>query len=174
MALENENAVIRRCQRGEIDAFETIYHYYEEQLMAVAFRLLSNREEAEEALHDAMFKAYRKIGQFRHQASFSSWLHRIVINICYDRLRKMKRRGAQKPLEELGEIGREDNMELRRRLHEAIAGLPPKMKTCFVLFVQQGYKQQEIADMLDIKLGTVKLHVYEARTRLRETLADQM
>jgi RNA polymerase sigma-70 factor, ECF subfamily len=87
MALDNEQALIQRCRQGQIEAFEQIYRHYESPLLALAWRLLDTREAAEDALHDAMLKAFRSISRFRGDASLSTWLHRIVTNTCYDRLR---------------------------------------------------------------------------------------
>jgi RNA polymerase sigma-70 factor (ECF subfamily) len=173
MALGDETSIIRRCQRGDRDAFATLYRRYERQMFAVAFRMLHGREEAEDALHDAFLGLYRRIGQFRFESAFSTWFYRIVVNTCLDRL-KRRRRTAAVVLDEAREPAGDDATELRVHLERAIAELPPRMKVCFVLFAQEGFKQREIAAMLDMKLGTVKVHVFEARARLREALAARL
>ena len=173
MAPENEHRLIRRCQRGELEAFEMLYRTHEQAMLAVAWRLLDTREEAEDALQDAVMKAFRRIDRFREGSTFATWLHRIVVNTCYDRLARRKR-AAQVDVETIGEIPRDDDAETRHHLRQAIATLPPRMKACFVLYAQEGFKQREIAEMLGMKEGTVKVHVFEARTRLRAVLADRM
>jgi RNA polymerase sigma-70 factor (ECF subfamily) len=173
MAPENEHALILRCQQGDLAAFEELYRRYAPRLLATAWRLLDTREDAEDAVQEAMLRAWRGIGRFRRDAAFGTWLCRIVINASYDRLQG-RRRAAHVDVEEIGEIPAEDDAELRVQLRQAIAGLPPRMKACFVLFAQEGFKQREIAEMLGLKEGTVKVQVFEAKARLREALAARL
>jgi RNA polymerase sigma-70 factor (ECF subfamily) len=168
MALENEQLVIRRCQRGEIAAFRELYVRYEEPMLRLAFRLLGNREDAEDALQVAFTKAFRGIGRFRGDARFSTWLYRIVANACYDRLKRKPRK--ETTLDEMPERVSGDKPDLRFHLREAIDALPTRMQACFVLHVQEGFKYREVADMLQMKEGTVKRHVFDARERLRAVL----
>ena len=173
MALENEEVVIRRCQQGEISAFETIYRHYENQMLSVAYRLLSNKEDAEDALQNAFINLYRKIGQFKFHSAFSTWFYRIVVNACLDKLKKGQS-STHVPLDQAAELSEEVHTELGHHLQKAINGLPSKMKACFVLFAVQGFKQREIAEILKMKEGTVKAQVFEAKARLREVLRDRL
>lgn len=173
MPLENEHALIRRCQDGEIDAFETVYHHYERPMLSLAYRMLDNQEEAEDALQDAFLKIYRKIGQYRFDAAFSSWVYRIVTNVCYDRLKRRKR-ARHVALDDAQEIGTMDDAKIRVQLRLAIEKLPPKMKACFVLHAQEGFKQREIAEMLGMREGTVKVHVFRAKALLRDALGPHL
>lgn len=173
MAIENEEIVIRRCQQGEIGAFETIYRHYEKPMLSVAYRMLNNKEDAEEALQNAFINLYRKIGQFNFDSAFSTWFYRIVINACFDNLKKRKQ-SVCVPLEQVAEISEETQTELGLHLQKAIDSLPPKMRACFVLFAVQGFKQREIAEILKMKEGTIKAQVFEAKARLRETLGERL
>ncbi len=173
MPLENEHALIRCCQEGRPSAFETLYRRYEGPMLALAYRMLGSHEAAEDALQDAFLKLCRRIGQFRFDSAFSTWFYRIVANICYDRLRK-GRRAVQVSLDTVGEIPRKDDAGMRVHLKNAIDGLPPKMKACFVLYAQEGFTQREIAGMLGMREGTVKAHVFRAKERLREILAPRL
>ena len=173
MPLENEDALIRCCQQSRPGAFETLYHRYEEPMLSLAYRMLGSREAAEDALQDAFLKLYRRIGQFRFDAAFSTWFYRIVANVCYDRLRR-RRRVEPVALDAVGDIPTVDDAGVRVHLKSAIDGLPPKMKACFVLYAQEGFTQREIAGMLGMREGTVKAHVFRAKERLREVLAPRL
>ncbi len=173
MALENEQAIIRACQEGDKGAFEQLYRCYERPSLALAMRMLGERDEAQDALQDAFLKVYRRIGQFRLASAFSSWLYRIVVNTCYDRLRK-RSRAKQVALEDVAEIAVKDRTNTRLLIQRGIETLPPRMKTCFVLFVQEGFKHREIAEMLDVNEGTVRAQVFKAKAQLREALAPRL
>ena len=173
MPLDNEQALIERCRRGELDAFEQIYRHYEPLLLRLARRMLDDRDAAEDAVQDATVKAYRSIGQFRAEATLSTWLYRIVANTCYDRLAKRKREGWVE-LDAAVEPAAGGQSEIRHHLHRAIAGLTPMLKTCFVLYAQEGYKQREIAGMLGLQEGTVKANVFRAKEQLRAAMAPRM
>lgn len=173
MPLDNERDLVERCRRGDLDAFERIYRHYEQPLLGLAWRMLDDRDAAEDAVQDAMVKAYRSIGRFRAEATLSTWLYRIVANTCYDRLNRRKREGWV-DLDQAEEPAAGGRAELRHHLRRAMAGLTPKLKTCFVLYAQEGYKQREIAEMLGLQEGTVKAHVFRAKEQLREAMAPRM
>jgi RNA polymerase sigma-70 factor (ECF subfamily) len=173
MPLDNEHALIQRCRDGDVRAFEPLYHHYEGPMLAVAYRLLGSQEEAEDALQDSFLRLYRNIRRYRFDAAFSTWFYRIVVNICYDRLRKRKR-AAHVALDAIQEMGKTDDAESRVHLQRAIDDLPPKMKACFVLHVQEGFKHRQIADMLGMKAETVRVHVFRAKAQLRNTLAPRL
>jgi len=173
MPLANETALIQRCQRGDLAAFEQIYRHHEQRFLAIAWRMLDTRDEAEDALQDAMLKAFRSMGKFRADSSLSTWLHRIVCNTCYDRLRRRKA-ATLVDLDEVAEPLTDDDAEMRVHLQQAIAGLPPQLKACFTLHIQEGFKQREVADMLGIQEGTVKANVFHAKGKLRAALNERL
>ena len=176
MRSEQEQALVRRCQRGDRDAWEEVYHQCESRLLATATRLLGSTAEAEDAVHDAFLKAFGAIGRYRGEAALSTWLQRILIHHCYDLLRRRKRRDEVSLDGESGspmEPATRENTPLQIALREALNTLPPRSKACFVLFVQEGFRQQEVAELLGMRIGTVKSHVFAARTRLRALLAER-
>ncbi|MCK4548289.1 MAG: sigma-70 family RNA polymerase sigma factor [Candidatus Eisenbacteria sp.] len=173
MPLENEYALIRRCQDGDLKAFEALYYHYETPMLSLAYRMLGTREEAEDALQDAFLKLHRNIGKYRFDAAFASWFYRIVANACYDRLRKRKRAG-EVGLDTVPETGIEEHSDLRVYIQKAINDLPPQLKACFVLHVQEGFKMREVAEMLGTREGTVKAHIFRAKARLRDALAPRL
>jgi RNA polymerase sigma-70 factor (ECF subfamily) len=173
MTIEHEESVVRRCQQGEIGAFETIYKQYEKPMLSVAYRMLNTREDAEDALQNAFVNLYRKISQFKFDSAFSTWLYRIVVNACLDKL-KQRKSSSHVPLDHFDEHPEHGHSELGYHLQKAIDGLPPKMKACFVLFAVEGFKQREIADILNMKEGTIKAQVFEAKARLRDILKNRL
>jgi RNA polymerase sigma-70 factor (ECF subfamily) len=173
MHLENERELVDRCRAGDLAAFERIFRHYESVLLRLAWRMLDDRHAAEDAVQDAMVKAYRSIGGFRAESTLSTWLYRIVANTCHDRLTRRKRE-AWVDLEQAPEPAAGGRAELRHHLRRALAGLSPQLKTCFVLWAQEGYRQREIAEMLGLREGTVKAHVFRAKEQLRVALGPRM
>jgi len=171
MVLANEDQVVRRCQQGDLQAFESLYRHYETPMLRIAHRLMGNRQDAEDALQNAFVKLYRKVGRYTFRSSFSTWFYRVVVNTCYNMLKADKTRSSVS-LEKVAEIAREPQVEIGVHLEDAIACLPPRMKTCFVLFAVEGFKQREIAEILDTREGTVKAQVFAAKSRLREILGE--
>lgn len=168
--LENERQLIERCQEGDLRAYETVYRQFHQPLLRFALRLLGSREDAEDAVQMTFIKLYRGIDNFRFDARFSTYLMRIAINVCYDVLEKRKRQ-KMRDLEPV-ETSYQPQSELHLQLEEAIKTLPERMRECFILFAIEGFKQTEIAAMLDLSVGTVKAHVFQAKEKLRHLLSD--
>jgi len=130
--LLNETAIIKRCQNGDTKAFELIYRHYEKPMFAFALRIL-NCDEAQEAVQIAFIKSYQNIGKFRYQAKFSTYLFRILINVCHD-LNKDKPAITMEQVQNLKEVGYEPNSDLKIQLEQAFVLLPHRMRECFILF----------------------------------------
>jgi len=168
--LHDENEIIRRCQQGEIAAFEKIFQHYKQPMYSVARGVLSRHEDAEDALQEAFVRTYRYIAKFQFKSSFSTWLYRIVINTCYDQLRKIRRSKEQNFNEAIDIAEHNTSIETKMNLEQALSMLPKKMRTCFVLFAVQGFKQEEVADIMNTKVGTVKSQVFAAKQKLRQIM----
>ena len=166
----DEEDVIRRCQQQDIEAFKMVYEHYEQPLLRTARRILRQQQDAEDAVQSTFLKLYRGISRFQHRAKFSSYLFRILINTCFDTLDKHKRR-AEEPLE-WSNPSSDDGYRTKLDLEEAIAKLPERMKSSFVLFAVEGFKQEEVAEILNMKLGTVKANIFHAKARLRSLLTE--
>lgn len=147
-----------------------IYEMHSTMLYSIAMRMLSSKEDAEDALQNAFIRLFNNIKKFRFQAKFSSYLTRILINCCYDSLNKRKL-----DMQEVDEnvIGLDLQSELSLSLEKAISLLPLKMRECFILFAVEGFKQSEIANTLEISEGTVKAHVSKAKVKLRKLLGEK-
>ncbi len=166
----NENEIIRRCQKGDVRAFEEIYHHFEHSLYLYALRMLGNDEDARDVVQITFIKLYRSIKRFSFKSRFGSYLFRILINSCYDLIKKRK----EETLSVGGNFEREQDSDqnLKAQLEEAIYSLPLRMRACFVLFAVEGFKQNEIAEMLSISEGAVKAHIFKAKQKLKRLLAD--
>ena len=174
--------LITRAQRGEEEAFEAIFHQHKQRVYSLCLRMIGNSAQAEELTQEAFLQVFRKIHTFRGDSEFSTWLHRVSVNIVLMRLRKKtisatplheSARGEDfdKPRKEIGApdlalAGSIDRVNLER----AIAQLPPGYKRAFVLHDVQGYEHNEIAAMLGCSIGNSKSQLHKARARLRKLL----
>lgn len=160
---------------GDRDAFAELFRRHRDRLWAVALRTLSDREEAADALQEAMVSAFRRAGTFRGEAAVTTWLHRIVVNACLDRVRRRRPR----PLDPLPDDGEDplasrlpsvpDSSEAsatRLDVTAALARLPMDQRAAIVLVDLQGYAVAEAALILGIPVGTVKSRCARGRARL--------
>ena len=178
-----EAEAIRRAQRGDGEAFERLYHQHKGRVYSLCLRMLGNTAEAEEMSQEAFLQLFRKIQTFRGESAFSTWLHRMSVNVVLMHLRKKKLPlvSLDEPVDpdEAGEgpkrdIGEEDPLLVgaldRVTLEAAIAQLPPGYRQVFLLHDVDGYEHNEIADMMDCSIGNSKSQLHKARLRLRELL----
>ena len=182
----DEQALIDSARRGDARAFNQLVLLYQGLAYNVAFRILNNPDAASDATQDAFLKAFKAMRRFRG-GSFKSWLLRIVTNACYDQLRKKKRRPTSSldalPVEEDHSYYMHDpaekpdeyveRQELGHTIQSGISLLPVEQRTVFVLSDVQGLSYVEIAEVMDISLGTVKSRLSRARARLRDHLVEQ-
>ncbi|MFF5476966.1 RNA polymerase sigma factor SigM [Streptomyces sp. NPDC012935] len=162
--------------KGDPDAFGELVRRHRDRLWAVALRTLGDREEAADAVQDALVSAYRAAHTFRGQSAVTTWLHRITVNACLDRARKAASRKTSpvddtERLEQLLEPHEEasapaERNDLHRQLLEALGTLPPDQRAALVLVDMQGYPVAEAARVLDVPTGTVKSRCARGRARL--------
>ncbi|WP_406210358.1 RNA polymerase sigma factor SigM [Streptomyces decoyicus] len=162
--------------KGDPDAFGEIVRRHRDRLWAVALRTLSDREEAADAVQDALVSAYRAAHTFRGQSAVTTWLHRITVNACLDRARKAASRRTSpvaetERLEQLLEpeesaAAPAERQDLHRELISALRTLPEEQRAALVLVDMQGYPVAEAAAILDIPTGTVKSRCARGRARL--------
>lgn len=164
---------------GDPTAFERIFVRHRDRLWAVALRTAGDPEEAADALQDAMISAFRSAGSYRGDAAVTTWLHRIVVNACLDRLRRRRSR-ATVPLPGENPDGGPDtladprdpigNLELSIELERALAKLPPEQREPIVLVDVHGYPVAEAAAILAVPTGTIKSRCARGRARLAAAL----
>jgi len=183
----DDQALLRAHQQGDQDAFAELFRRHRDRLWAVALRTTGNPEEAADALQEAMISAYTRAAGFRGDAAVTTWLHRIVVNSCLDRLRRAKVRRADALPDDLEESLRRGALvasvsdegepesaavasERRRILLDALAQLSPEHRESLVLVDMEGYPVAEAARILDCPVGTVKSRCARGRARLVELL----
>ena len=172
---------------GDPDAFATLFRRHRDRLWAVALRTMGNPDDAADGLQDGMIAAYRRAGSFRGDAAVTTWLHRVVVNACLDRLRAAKVRRAEPLPEDLDEFGNRGSLvtstteaadpadlavveERRRTVLAALDQLPADQKAALILVDMEGYPVAEVAVMLDCAVGTVKSRCSRGRARLATLL----
>lgn len=168
--------LLARHVAGEPDAFGELVRRHRDRLWAVALRTLGDREEAADAVQDALVSAFRAAHTFRGQSAVTTWLYRITVNACLDRARRTaSRRTAPVADEENFDTLMEphesaeapaERGELHRELLAALATLPAEQRAALVLVDMQGYPVAEAAEMLDVPTGTVKSRCARGRARL--------
>lgn len=181
----SEAEAIRLAQHGDAAAFEHLYQLHKRRVYAICLRMVSNTTEAEDLTQEAFLQLFRKISTFRGESAFSTWLHRLAVNVVLMRLRK--KRVPESSLEEMTEPDEESDgprrdfgaadLRLtgsidRLNLERAIAELPAGYRSIFVLHDVQGYEHNEIAGILGCSIGNSKSQLHKARMRLRELLQE--
>ena len=171
---------------GDTDAFGELFGRHRDRLWAVALRTMGNPEDAADGLQDAMIAAFRRAGSFRGEAAVTTWLHRVVVNACLDRLRAAKIRRLEALPDDVEDRGTlvatavhddqpdaaAENAERQRRVLAALNTLPADQRAALVLVDMEGFPVAEVAVMLGCAEGTVKSRCSRGRTRLAGLLLD--
>jgi RNA polymerase sigma-70 factor (ECF subfamily) len=173
---------------GDQEAFAELFDRHRDRLWAVALRTMGNPEDAADGLQDGVIAAFRRAGSFRGEAAVTTWLHRIVVNACLDRIRAAKVRRAEPLPDDLDDHrgrgslvtshGTDDPADVsvaterRRRVLDALGQLPANPRGALVLVDMVGYPVQEAAVMLGCAEGTVKSRCFRGRAKLAELLGD--
>lgn len=172
--LENEHEIVQQCQSGDLSAFRRIYETFSQTFLRVALRLLGNQEDAEDAVQVTFVKLFRGIHAFRAQATFGTYLMRILLRVCFDFIHQRRRFQFETMTENPGQfVVQNPNSDLKLDLQRALTRLPERMRACFVLFAVEGLKQEEIAEILKISVGGVKSNIFHAKSHLRQWLAEK-
>jgi RNA polymerase sigma-70 factor, ECF subfamily len=165
---------VRRAQQGDVAAFEQLYRENLDRIYALCLRICGNAGKAEELTQDVFVRAWQKLESFEGKSAFSTWLHRLAVNVVLgDRRAEGIRVGkvfATDDLEAYETPGRTSDPGQAMDLERAIATLPPGARTVFVLHDVEGYKHEEIAEMHGLAVGTCKAQLHRARRLLREAL----
>jgi RNA polymerase sigma-70 factor (ECF subfamily) len=179
-----DEELVARSTGGDLDAFNQLVVRWERPIYALAYRVIGREEDARDVCQETFLRAFRALGGFKGQAKFSSWLYRIALNLCRDWIRRERRAPiAQAPegmdlIELAGETSPSDSVEelvSRREIGRAVARvmatLPEEQRTAIILKEYHGLTFQEIADMLECPLSTVKTRLYQGLSVLRRQLA---
>ncbi len=177
----SEAEAIERAKQGDAEAFEVLYGLHKRRVYSLCLRMTANTAEAEDLTQEAFLQLFRKIGTFRGESAFSTWLHRMSVNVV---LMHLRRKGLpivpledtleteeESPKKEPGAldpalVGSVDRLQLER----AVESLPPGYRMIFVLHDVEGYEHNEIADIVGCSIGNSKSQLHKARLKLRELL----
>jgi RNA polymerase sigma-70 factor (ECF subfamily) len=177
----NEADAIRLAQSGDGAAFEFLYELHGRRVYALCLRMVGNPSDAEDLMQEAFLQLFRKIGTFRGESAFSTWLHRMTVNVVLMRLRKKSLPVASLDEESGGPRKDPGAPDLRLtgavdrvNLERSIEKLPPGYRTVFTLHDVQGYEHNEIADIMGCSVGNSKSQLHKARTKLRDLLQEEI
>jgi RNA polymerase sigma-70 factor, ECF subfamily len=178
----SEAEAIGKAQQGDAEAFQALYDKHRRRVYSLCLRMTANTAEAEDLTQEAFLQLFRKIGTFRGESAFSTWLHRLSVNVVLMHLRKKSLPAVsleettqgtddESPkkdfgTEDLALAGSIDRLQLQR----AVEDLPPGYRTIFVLHDVQGYEHNEIAEIVGCSIGNSKSQLHKARMKLRDLL----
>ena len=181
----SDEELVALSQGGDLDSFNQLVLRWERPIYALAYRVIGREEDARDVAQETFLRAFRALKGFKGQAKFSSWLYRITLNLCRDWIRREKRTPlAQAPegvdlVELAGEATPLDSIEdlvgrkqLGRAVSKAMALLPEEQRTAIILKEYHGLTFQEIAELLDCPLSTVKTRLYQGLSVVRKQLRD--
>jgi RNA polymerase sigma-70 factor, ECF subfamily len=166
---------VQLAASGDRHAFERLYRDQVNRVYAVCVRMCGDRARAEELTQDAFVRAWERLPQFRGDSAFATWLHRLTVNVVLEAQRGDRRSRAHLESDDITDteppVTRREYHAEKMDLAVAIAALPPGARAVFALHDVEGYKHEEIAEMLDITSGGSKAQLHRARRLLREALA---
>jgi RNA polymerase sigma-70 factor, ECF subfamily len=174
--LGDDAALLRRHVGGDPDAFAELVRRHRDRLWAVALRTLGNPEDAADAVQDGLINAFRRAASYRGDAAVSTWLHRIVVNACLDRVRQAASRPAVTWADEFDPPSSSpdpgDHAATHLDVQAALAALPADQRAALVLVDMEGVPVAEVAELLGCPVGTVKSRCARGRARLLPLLAE--
>lgn len=163
--IQDDEILVRQAKAKDVEAFEMIYNKYRDSLYGTAFRLTSSKQQTEDCVQITFIKLYNKIDKIQRPEMLKSYMFKILINTINDF--RVKSRYVEDLDKHNDALFYKPKFDLQIQLEEAIATLPEKMKECFILFAIEGFRQEEIAETLDISVGTVKAHIFQAKQKLK-------
>jgi RNA polymerase sigma-70 factor, ECF subfamily len=183
--IPDQRELIRRAQEGDQQAFTILYTSHKRRIYSLCLRMVHNVEDAEDLMQEAFLQVYRKLNTFRGESAFSTWLHRVAVNVVLMSLRKKPWRETS--IEEVAGpadnetpppvLGTEDELLThsvdRIALERALGCLPPGYRLVFALHDILGYEHQEMAEILGCSAGNCKSQLHKARLKLRRVLREQ-
>ncbi|HVL66827.1 MAG TPA: sigma-70 family RNA polymerase sigma factor [Vicinamibacterales bacterium] len=181
----SDEELVSLSQAGDLDSFNQLVLRWERPIYALAYRVIGREEDARDVAQETFLRAFRALKGFKGQAKFSSWLYRITLNLCRDWIRRERRAPVMQPPEGVDLIdlaGEETSSEsieelvarrqLGRAVSKAMALLPEEQRTAIILKEYHGLTFQEIADLLDCPLSTVKTRLYQGLSVVRRQLRE--
>jgi RNA polymerase sigma-70 factor (ECF subfamily) len=168
---QNDLQLARSCAEGDTDVLASVYARFGERMKSIALQQLGNLSDAEDAVQETFIKMHRGAAGYNGEAAFTTWLYRILINTCYDMLRKRTRRIRETAIDDEVTGGRAANSvdDVKRiALRKLLSELPEQRRTVFALFEIEGLSHAEIAGILDITEGNSKWILFSTKKQLQE------
>jgi RNA polymerase sigma-70 factor (ECF subfamily) len=171
-ASSDERRLAAACASGDPATFETLYRQHGERMKSIAYNHLGSVTDAEDAVQETFLKVHRAASTFTGEASFATWVYRILINTCYDLLRKRRRRGEEAPLDEtpaaIERSAPSVDEAKRMTLRKMLLALPEQRRSVFELFEIEGLSHAEIGNVLGISEGNSKWILFSTKKQLQE------
>ncbi|MEE4116011.1 MAG: sigma-70 family RNA polymerase sigma factor [Marinilabiliaceae bacterium] len=172
-----EKKIIESCKKGDSISQYALYNKYCRAMYNLAYRMMNNREDAEDMLQESFTEAFRNLGSFRYESTFGAWIKKIVINRCINQLRKGKKLLFTDEFEDMnaedeGYADTDIQADLKK-VFKSIEKLPDGYRLVFTLYLLEGYDHGEIAGILGISESTSKTQYLRAKKKLREQLAEE-
>ena len=180
--------LVRKAQQGDIFAFEQLVFRHDKKVLSIAARYVTSADDAKDIYQEVFLRVYRGLKKFRFKSEFSTWVHRITVNVCLTHRSRRRRTMQTLLLDDRNEEDPEGHGEIRdpavgpdhqavnadisSRIEKALGTLSPKQKIVFTLRHCEGYKLNEIAVMMHCMEGTVKRYLFTATRRMRDQLKD--
>jgi RNA polymerase sigma-70 factor, ECF subfamily len=182
MPISEIREIIQSAKRGDVDAFEKILTVYEQQIFHYLYKILGQRQDAEDATQETFLKIYKNLKKIDLQKNFRAWLYKIATNTAYDRLRKKKLRpelflddiNTIETMEDESAYDRIEGIENKKVIEEALQKIKPGYKSILLLFYKEELSYEEIAEALSIPLNTVKSHIFRAKKSLKNELTKNI
>jgi RNA polymerase sigma-70 factor (ECF subfamily) len=190
---QEDREIVREVLNGKKELFALLVHRYEDKIFNYIYYLVKQRQEAEDLAQTTFVKAFFALRQYNHTFEFSTWIYSIARNVCLDYFRKRKKEETDVSLHlmvgddgdtEMGELLEEDhspdplktvlNDELREKIEKAIESLPLKLREIVVLRHLEDCSYEEIAQIMNLPVGTVKSYLHRARKKLKERLEEYL
>ncbi len=184
--MEREQQLIADARKGDVAAFEALIGEHQKRIFSIAFRMAGNPEDAADMAQEVLIKIFKNLGNFQGNSKFSTWVYRVATNTCLDELKKLRRHTAYSLDQELeteeGSVAAEladeaptpeesaERRDLQRVVSEAIGMLSEDHKKAILLRDMQGFSYEEIANILQCSVGTVKSRINRARAQLKKIL----
>lgn len=176
-----EDNLVRKAQEGDTRAFAELVLAHQQFAFHVALRALNNSQDAEDVVQDAFVKVWKSLKSFRHDSRFRTWLYRIVMNLCYNQLPKLRKDINTLDPDSIhfelmdtnlnmDPVIRLEGKETLTFIQQQIKSLPDQYRIMLLLRYQQGCSYAEISEILDVPLGTVKTGIFRARERLKDSV----
>jgi len=172
----DEKKLLAKAKNGDDEAFGKLVQRYQRRVYTVIYRFVRNHTDADDLAQDAFIRAFKAIDRFDLRYPFSPWMYKIAINLTLNHLKKRKLKMSEVDLDRMSSGNNPESTmhqdQTRRKVHRAIAKLPPKLRQVLVLRVYEDWPYAQIAEVLEIPIGTVMSRLSRARKALKEELGS--